>query len=76
MIKFLHSVTYQDYAKECFELSRDSDDLNQTEVVEKAWLSDVANYIVKLENFVRFQESERVRILSTGRSDIEQEEVP
>lgn len=61
MIDFLHSPKLQDYALECFELSRDDKD-TQLETVEKSWLSEVANYIVKLENYVRFEISERIKV--------------
>lgn len=45
-------VKAQDYAQVCFELSR-SDNGELTCEVERAWLGDMARYIVELETEVK-----------------------
>jgi hypothetical protein len=47
-----------DYAKQCFELSRGEDRIeghvyHNCRIVENRWLSDVAQYIVELENEIK-----------------------
>lgn len=63
----------QDYAQELFNLSRANG--RKVCVIEKAWASDVASYIVELENLVKIQ-NERLaealidNVLSTTNEEI------
>lgn len=51
---FNYGSLKQDYAKECFELSRTDDDLIVCSV-ERAWLGAVSAYIIQLENAIKYK---------------------